>query len=123
MKSELIKAIPQLPSLDFNKSKEFYMTKLGFELLGEHEDLLILKKDQVELHLWLCDNKLIPGNSSCYMYISNIDELFGAYNKQGIIDPEDALEDKEWGMREFYVIDDSGNLLKFGQKIGQEVTS
>ncbi|MDF3820732.1 VOC family protein [Leptospira sp. 96542] len=111
------KSIPQLPSLDLQKSKIFYEEKLGFKTLKQYDDIFLLEKDGFELHLWLCDDPTIPQNSSVYFHVENIDSMYADYNQKGIVHKNAHLMDKPWGMREFCVLDLDGNLLKFGQKI------
>ncbi|PZR24273.1 MAG: hypothetical protein DI539_00955 [Flavobacterium psychrophilum] len=105
----------QLPCLDFEAAKHFYVDILDCILVGEFEDLLIFLMDDIEFHLWRCDDKNIPENSSIYLRVNAIDQLFEYYQKRLL--GEVQIYDRPWGMREFYIIDPSGNLLKFGQKI------
>lgn len=109
------KSIPQLPSLDLLRSKEFYEKNLGFKTLKQYDDILLLGKDGFELHLWLCDDPSIPQNSSVYYHVDSIDSMYLVYKNKGIVHKNAELMDKPWGMREFYVVDLDGNLLKFGQ--------
>lgn len=111
------KSIPQLPSLNLLRSKEFYEKNLGFKTLKQYDDIFLLEKDGFELHLWLCDDPSIPQNSSVYYHVDSIDLLYADYNQKGIVHKNAHLMDKPWGMREFYVLDLDGNLLKFGQSI------
>ncbi|MBU7570274.1 MAG: VOC family protein [Flavobacterium sp.] len=115
MNSKITQIIPQLPSLDFEKSKQFYQEILGGKLVGEYEDLLIFLLDGNEIHLWKCNEKIVPENSSCYIRVNDIEAVFERYKK--ILGDKIALKNQPWGMREFYIIDDSGNLFKFGQPI------
>lgn len=80
----VLKAIPQLPSLDLVQSKTFCEKKLGF---------LIFTKDDVELHLWLGDNPVVPQNSSAYFRATEIELLYESYERLGIIHPRGHLED------------------------------
>ncbi|WP_244934670.1 bleomycin resistance protein [Leptospira vanthielii] len=111
------KSVPQLPSLDLFRSKDFYEDNLGFKTLKQYDDILLLEKDGIELHLWLCDDPSIPQNSSVYYQVDSIDSMYLDYKNKGIVHKNAELMDKPWGMREFYVIDSDGNLLKFGQVI------
>ncbi|WP_296148694.1 VOC family protein [uncultured Flavobacterium sp.] len=115
MKDTITKIIPQLPSLNFEKSKEFYQEVLGCKLDKEYPDLLIFLWDEIELHLWKCTEKIVPENSSCYIHVNDLDAVFQRYQK--ILGDKIAIKIQPWGMREFYIIDDSGNLFKFGQSI------
>jgi len=109
------KIIPQLPSLDLARTEDFYTRKLGFTLKRRYDGFLILMKDDLELHFWHCHEPLIPQNSSVYCHVDNIDELYGECERQGIVHPNAHLEDKPWGIKEFYAVDPDGNLIKFGQ--------
>jgi predicted enzyme related to lactoylglutathione lyase len=115
LNSKITQIIPQLPSLDFEKSKQFYQEILGGKLVGEYEDLLIFLWYDNEIHLWKCNEKIVPENSSCYIRVNDIEAVFERYKKN--LGDKIALKNQPWGMREFYIIDDSGNLFKFGQSI------
>lgn len=117
MSSKLTGVIPQLPSLNLKKSKQFYAQKLGFKVYNESRDFIVIGKDRIELHLWLCNNKTVPQNTSCYIHVHKIDRLYEDYKRKGILQAKDGLEEKSWGMKEFCITDDSGNLLKFGEPI------
>jgi len=53
MSGGTLKAVPQLPALDFKEAKAFYTQSLGAVLSGEYDDLLIFHWEGTELHLWL----------------------------------------------------------------------
>lgn len=114
-KPKIQSIVAQLPSLDFEESKRFYLETLDCVLVAEFDVLLIFLWDDIEIHLWKCHDKVIPENSSIYINVNDIDLLFEHYQKKlfGKIE----ISDRPWGMREFYIIDPSSNLLKFGQKI------
>jgi hypothetical protein len=42
------------------------------------------------------------------------------YNKQGIIHPEGTLTNKPWNMRQFSILDNSGNIIHFGEEISPD---
>jgi catechol 2,3-dioxygenase-like lactoylglutathione lyase family enzyme len=107
--------IAQLPCLDFEESKRFYIKILICRLVEEFNYLLIFLMDNLEFHLWKCDDKTIPENSSIYRHVNEIDKLFWYYKKR--LFGKIQISDRPWGMREFYIVDPSSNLLKFGQKI------
>ena len=59
-------------------------------------------------------NTDLPRNSSCYVR-ANTDALHADFSARGLqLAPP---QDREWGMRELYVIDPHGNLLKFGEPL------
>ena len=79
--------------------------------------MALLQRDGCEVHLWRCDDPAIAKVSSAYIRCTDVDALHvamrGASNGGRIATPED----RDWGMREFYVWDPDGKLLKFGQPI------
>jgi catechol 2,3-dioxygenase-like lactoylglutathione lyase family enzyme len=113
---EILAIVPQLPSVDFEATKTFYTQNLGFTLENEYPDLLIFTINGQELHFWKCGEKHIAENSSVYIRVQDIDALFDRY--KAWVHPHAGLADKPWGMREFYIQDHSGNLLKFGSPLG-----
>ncbi len=110
----LERAVPQLPTLDFNRAKAFYCDTLGCRLESEFADLLILYLENLEFHLWKCDDPALPASSSFYIRVATIDALYARYGHlPAVVVP---LCTQAWGMREFYLRDPDGNLLKFGEK-------
>jgi len=47
-------AIPVLASLDAEATIEFYTEKLGFTFHNNWDGYIILSRDEISLHLWLC---------------------------------------------------------------------
>ncbi|RUA17685.1 MAG: VOC family protein [Flavobacteriia bacterium] len=114
----LQRASPVLASLDIRKSVAFYQDKMGFNKIGWVDDhYAVIGRDKVELHFWKCDNKIFPENTSCYLYVDNVDDLYAELKEAGVIHPNGPLGDKPWGLREFSALDGDGNLLRFGQKL------
>lgn len=120
----LDQAIPILLSRDISKSVDFYQ-KLGFESrypINATTDYVILCRGSLEIHLSFFPD-IVPSEShlACYLRVAQVDELFQAFQTLKLpvegIPRLGSLEDKPWGMREFYVVDPDGNLLKIGQVI------
>lgn len=108
---------PLLPMRDQAESRTFYEA-LGFDALLAMDGYLIMGRDGVELHFWPCSDRAIAENTSCYIRSSDVDALHAEFSAgfpagEGV--RLTAPENREWGMREFYVFDPSGNLLKIGQ--------
>lgn len=115
MGARITVAAPQLPTMDLAAAKKFYREKLGFTVLQEYAGILIMEKDAAELHLWQCADRNIAEHSGCYFYVDNVDALYRSYKHlPGVVC---RPEDKRNGMREFSLLDDSGNLLVFGQRV------
>jgi catechol 2,3-dioxygenase-like lactoylglutathione lyase family enzyme len=111
-------AIPILASLDAPATIDFYTDKLGFELKSQWEGYLIFSKDEIFIHFWATDDPEVPKSTGCYIRVAEVDELFVAYDKQGVVHPNGRLADMPWGMRQFSILDNNGNILHFGQESG-----
>lgn len=117
-------AIPTLPARNLPEILAFYQ-QLGFQNYTNpaHQDIyLILRRHGLEIHFFDFA-ELDPATSyaGCYLRVSNVAALFEEFSQQSLpstgIPRLGALEDKPWGMREFYLVDPSGNLIRIGQVI------
>ncbi len=115
--AHLDKACPLFPSSDIPATLEFYRRGLGFAVSLEMANYVIIERDGVEVHFWPCDDHYIAENTSAYIRVDDADSLYKELINQGHEMRIIAPEDREWGMREFYVWDPDGNLLKFGHHI------
>lgn len=112
----LLKGIPVLASLNIKQTVEFYKEKLGFDRIGYMDDnYAIIARDNFVVHFWKCSDKIHPEHTSCYVDVQDIDQLYSEFESQGIIHPNGKLENKPYGMREFSILDNFGNLIKFGE--------
>ncbi|WP_334187305.1 bleomycin resistance protein [Noviherbaspirillum sp.] len=112
MTADIQSTVPVLPSLDLQQTVDFYTNKLGFREAGRYPDYAILVRDGCEIHFWPCDDRRIAENSSCYIR-GNTQRLYEDFTSRGLDIKEPAV--RPWGMKELYVIDPHGNLLKFGE--------
>lgn len=113
MLTNIQSAIPVLASLSITDSVAFYTQRLGFAVVFEQSDYAILRREGAELHFWLCSQRQVAENTSCYLRVENTQALFEEFLGKGLnVQPP---SEREWGMKELYVIDPHGNLLKFGQ--------
>ena len=107
-----------LASLDFDATVEFYRA-LDFILISRHDDYLLMRHGAQgpELHFWLTEDRSIAEATGAYVRTEDANALSARWRqalpKARITQPED----KPWGMREFYVFDPSGNLLRVGQAL------
>ena len=109
--------ISKLPYIDKEKSLDFYLQGLNFLLAADFGDYLILKKENLEIHLFEFTN-LEPSESDFMIYLrtTEISNIYNELQSKGIsIHPNGKLETKPWGQREFSIIDPSGTLLTFGE--------
>ncbi len=108
---------PKLPMRDKNKTLSYYLDGLGFTLLADYGEYLLLVKDQIELHFFV-HTSLLPGENDGGMYIrvNDIEKWYESLLYQNIaIHPNGALEEKPWGQKEFSLLDPDHNLLTFGE--------
>ena len=116
-------AVPILPSRDLNATLAFYR-RLGFENAGaapDEWDYLILRRRGLQLHFYRDPNvDPLTTDHSCYIYTDSADALCDEWKSIGV--PTDATTgsrlqvpvDTDYGMREFALIDPSGNLVRVG---------
>jgi predicted enzyme related to lactoylglutathione lyase len=113
---QLSKTIPVLPSQDLERSVAFYKRVFGFEA-NLYPDYVVLHRNDVEIHLWLCTDRHIAENSSCYIHVQDVDALFRHCDEQGAVHPHGQLAVWPHGMKEFTVLDDNGNCLRLGERV------
>lgn len=118
MRAKLLNVSPILASLDLDRTTRFCEQKLGFRNTGRYDDYAIFKRDDISIHYWKCSDNYIAENTACYIAVAHIDALYAEYRAQGVIHPNGHLTTTDYGIREFAVLDDSGNLLRFGERIG-----
>ena len=116
------KPIPVLPSRSLVRTIAFY-ERLGFkgQLLASGT-YAILTRGLLELHFFphaaLNPEECYAG---CYMRVFDVDNLHATFAsarlpKTGIPRMEE-VENKPWSMREFALLDEDGNLVKFGRPL------
>jgi catechol 2,3-dioxygenase-like lactoylglutathione lyase family enzyme len=104
--------VPVLASLDIAQSLAFYTQRLGFACELQTPGYLIVARDGCELHFWLCTERHIAENTSCYVR-GDTAALHADFVQRGL--PLNPPVVQPWGMKELYVTDPHGNLLKFGE--------
>lgn len=119
-------AVPILPSRDLRETLAFY-ERLGFENRGappEEWDYLILGRGGIELHFVAApDTDPLTTAASCFVHVPDADRLFDAWQSAGV--PADAETgsrlqppmDTDYRMREFALVDRSGNLIRVGSPL------
>ena len=119
-------AVPILPSRNLEETFEFY-SRLGFALQGapiETYRYLIIARGSIELHFWDApDVDPLTTDASCYIRVDDADALHGEWQEVGIsFDPATGSRlmpptDTDYGIREFALVDKSGNLLRVGSPL------
>ena len=105
--------IPILASLDIAESAAFYADRLGFTVGYQDAGYLIVRRDEMEIHFWKTDDRRFPENTSCYIRGGQVAALHAEFEKRGV-ERLSPFEVRPWKMKEFFVHDPHGNLLKFG---------
>ena len=120
-------AVPILPSRDLRETLAFY-ERLGFVNLGappEEWDYLILGRGGLMLH-FIAAPDVDPASTagSCFAYVDYADEVYALWRAAGVGAPPDPAGsrlvppvDTDYGMREFAVVDPSGNLVRVGSQL------
>lgn len=112
---------PKLPMRDKERTRDYYIGKLGFHEMGKEDyaGYLMIGKDGIELHFFEF-RELDPKENYGQVYIrtSDIDKLYQSLQSNGVeIHPNAPLQLKPWGQKEFSLLDPDNNLLTFGQGI------
>src|SRR3954447_10142104 len=112
-----------MPSKDLDATLAFY-ERLGFENAGaapSQWNYLIIRRGRAQLHFYghpEVDPLTTP--FSCYVFTDDVDALYDSWKTLGV--PTDPITgsrlqgpgDTDYGMREFALIDPSGNLIRVG---------
>lgn len=112
---------PKLPMRNKAATRDYYLTKLGFEewSSADHEGYLMIQKDSIQIHFFEFKD-LDPTENYGQVYIRTdaIDALYQSLLDKGTgIHPNGHLQTKPWGQKEFSLLDPDNNLLTFGQSV------
>lgn len=112
-------AIPVLASMDIAASLD-YFGKLGFETYGFGDNHYgIAVREHIEIHFWLCPDRHVAENTSCYVRVHDVHALHADLARR--IEVGEVVETPR-GMDELHAIDPGGCLVKFGQVTGRLVS-
>lgn len=102
--------IPILPVSDFQQSLLYYTEVLGFDVawIWDEHGYGAVSCGAIEIHL---DKQENIETYSTYLFVSNADELYTHYKKQGV-DIIREIESKPWGVREFTFRDINGHRFR-----------
>jgi hypothetical protein len=110
-------AVPVLPARDVAISARWYADNLAFEVMHVEDRYAIVERDRVGVHFW-GPSGIDPADSDT-MYrirVEGIDELYVECDARGLVLPDQPLESKPWGARQFAILDGDGNLLTFFER-------
>ena len=125
MPARFLSAVPALPVSDERAAVRFLEQALGLvELVQDGAGLGILRRDAVELHVWVADGsapgaeRSLAGSASCRLEVTGVDELHDHCRALGVVHPRAPLREQPWGTREFGVLDPDGNLIGLYEQTG-----
>ncbi|RKQ42566.1 hypothetical protein BXY85_3177 [Roseivirga pacifica] len=113
----LRKAIPVLAALNVPRLANWYKDKLNFKIGFCDEGYGIIGRDDIIIHFWHANDEIFPKNTSCYIDVDEVDELYEEMKAAGVVHPNGPLKNQPHGMREFAILDLDGNLIRFGQPL------
>ena len=113
--------IPILAARDIAETVAFYGS-LGFALVNLYDAFgppyLIVRRDDVELHfVHSPDTDPHESHGGCYLRLADAQGVYDEWQPLGLAEVHEP-RDTPWGMREFFVVDPSGNLLRIGTPLG-----
>lgn len=135
-------SFPILPTHDIAVTVALF-EKLGFEPeVYTSDGYAILRRSGIELHFTATDDvDPLNNNGMAFVRLRDANALYDEFTAAGAlpvmapssIGPEELqrmwdagesiarmveIEDKPWGIREFAILDQSNNLIRFGQPLG-----
>ena len=113
----LDRAVPNLPSRDFDTTEAFYGA-FGFERVFRDEGWMILVRGRLQLEFFPSPD-VDPWSSSfmCSLRVTDVDELYDAIRRSGVpvasagMPRLHPVRMQEWGLRAGYLVDSDGTQL------------
>lgn len=107
---------------DVDAAVKFYTGVLGFSLDFRYGQLAGLVYGDVLLHLSgpnTSVTKRAVGEGHVYLFCDEVDQYYGDITAKGatLLVP---IADREYGLRDFAVKDADGNIVAFGEEIGED---
>ena len=109
--------IPILAARDIAETIDFY-GKLGFAVVRLYDGFgapyLLLRRDDVELHfVHVPETDPKESDGGCYLRLIDAQAVYDEWAPLGLAEVHPP-KDTPWGMREFFLVDPSGNLIRIG---------
>lgn len=113
-------AIPILPCRDLDETLAFY-GGLGFSIDFEESEpapYAIVSFGEAELHFFGAAAPPAAPLAGAYLRVESADAIYRTWSQLGLpaagAPSLGAIADRDWGMREFELVDPSGNRLRVG---------
>jgi uncharacterized glyoxalase superfamily protein PhnB len=117
--SELCAVAPVFVVKDLPRAVEHYRDVLGFAVRFTYGEPVLytgVERDALVLHLQAAGRtKRQPGQSSVYVFVSDVDALHAELKAKGAL-VQGEPQDYPYGMRDFSINDPDGNQLSFGME-------
>lgn len=114
-KPRLDAVTPRLPVQDIDEALSFYRDRLGFELgwkWGDPVTHASVCRDSISLDL-IAVPRGKQGTAMVYVRVKGVDAYYSELKGRNV--HSSNLDDRPYGMRDFEVLDPSGNHLAFGE--------
>ena len=112
---------PIVPVADIQRSIGFYTEVLGFDVVRQSSDYSILTRGGASLHLTRAHDPSVldatRGHTSIYLEVEGIDLLWPHVSHFRDRYKVRDLFEREYGMREFHIIDPDDCLIFVGEQI------
>jgi catechol 2,3-dioxygenase-like lactoylglutathione lyase family enzyme len=112
---------PIIPVTDLRSSIGFYTEVLGFEVNLHSEEYAILTRGGASLHLTRAADQSVleatRGHFSLYLKVESIESLWSQVSRFRDRYKVRDLFEREYGMREFHIIDPDGCLIFVGEEM------
>lgn len=123
-KAAFIHVTPFLGVTTMKTALAFYRDVLGFTVYVDYGGYAYIERERVGFRLLALEVGAHnpPGCSHAYIDVTDVDACFAGYETRLRDFPEDRWttpRDQPYGQREFWVRDPDGNLITFGQGIGE----
>ena len=106
---------------DIAASLAYYRDVLGFEVTfeyGQPPSYACLCREEVALHLLAAAaTKRLPGHGGLCVFVRDVDRIYAEVSRRGAR-LLNRPEDRDYGMRDFDVVDADGNQITFGMGVG-----
>ncbi|MGO4911807.1 glyoxalase superfamily protein [Leeuwenhoekiella sp. W20_SRS_FM14] len=121
----LTQITPVLYVSDVLEALEFYLKKLGFDLVFIDEErnpnYAGIRRNKITIHFKRFNLNQFYDNSKnstiIRIHVQTIEKLFKEYRLMGVFNNHTSLEEKPWGSLEFTIYDPFKNELVFYQMI------
>ncbi len=112
---ELASAVPVLPVQDIQKSVAFYRDQLGFTPAFEFGPYAGVQRGNIEIHLDGGQPNPYAGPACCRINVTGVDALYAEIEPRGVVKPDETLATLPHGMRQFSIVDPTGNRITFAE--------